>query len=140
MFIRRIAVTVLLCVVSAACSTSSEKLTKENQDAASWIASARIVAKSYGDGAIPKAYAHDALASFDKQLQATAKRVQSLSEPRALQTAVALQRAQQLITQIDASIEHDDQLSLAQFETQLDNEQKQLANLANPQSEQTRQP
>jgi hypothetical protein len=131
---RRTFVAVVLLAFCVACSGSSEKLTKDIQEANSWIASARLVAKSYSDGAVPKAYAHDALESFNQQLQSTAKRVQSTSEPRAAQTAAALQRAQRAIAQIDASIDQGDQLSIAQFDSQLDNEQKQLTTLANPQS------
>jgi hypothetical protein len=132
--IRRSVVIVLLCVVSGACTSNSEKLTKETQTAASWIASTQMVAKYYSDGAVPKAYAHDALESFNQQLQSTITRIQSISEPRAVQTAAALQRGQQAITQMNESIERDDRLSLAQFEVQLDNAQKQLAPVANPQS------
>ena len=138
MLISRI-VTVLLCAFFVACSSNSERLSKEIQDATSWIASAQMVAKSYGDGAVPKRYARDALEVFNQQLQSTANRVQSISEPRAVQTGAALQRAQQVITRIDESIERGDQLSLAQFENQLDNEQKQLITLVNFQG-QARQP
>ena len=140
MSLRLMFLAVLLGASSVACSSNSEKLTKEIQDANSWIASARLVAKSYGDGAVPKRYARDALESFNQQLQSTAKRVQSISEPRTLQTAAALQRAQQAITRIDESIERQDRVSLAQFDSQLDNEQKQLETLANPESDQTPPP
>ena len=140
MSLRPIFLVVLLCAISVACSSSSEKLTKEIQDANSWIASARLVAKAYGDGAVPKGYASDALKSFNQQLQSTAKRVQSISEPRAPQTAAALQRAQQAISQIDESIRREDRISLGQFDSQLDNEQKQLDTLANSESDQTPPP
>jgi len=139
-FRRRIAIVVLVGAVSAACSSSSEKLTKEIQEANSWIASAQIVAKSYGDGAVPKAYAHDALNGFNQQLRSTAKRVQSMSDPRVPETVASLQRVQQAISQIEASIEQADQLSLAQFAVQLQNEQRQLTLLLNPGSTPTRHP
>jgi len=127
---------VLLCTFCVACSSSSEKLTKDIQEATSWIASARLIAKAYRDGAVPSAYARDALRSFNQQLQSTARRIQSSSEPGAVQISGALQRAQQALTQADASIERGDQLSLGQFEIQLDNEQKQLAIFAASQSKQ----
>jgi hypothetical protein len=121
-----------LCVFLAACSDNSQKLTKEIQDAISWIASARLVASSCAAGAVPKAYARDALDSFNQQLQSTGKRVQSIPDARTSQASAALQRAQQAIVQIYASIDHGDQLSLPQFDVQLDNEQKQLMTLVNP--------
>jgi len=137
---RHIVSTVLLCAVVTACSSNSGKVTKETEDAISWIASAQLVAKSYSDGAVPKAYAHDALASFNQQLQSTGKRVQSIPEPRAVEVAATLQRAEQAIAQMNESIERGDQLSLAQFEIQLGNEQKQLATLASIQSGERGQP
>ena len=140
MSIRRIVLVSLLCAFSVACSSNSAKLAKEIQDANSWIASAQIVAKSYADGAVPKAYAHDALESFNQQLQSTAKRVQSISDPRAPNIVASLQGAQKAIAQIDASIEQADQLSLAQFAVQLDNEQKRLVTLANLELESAAQP
>ena len=140
MSIRRIAVAILLCTVSAACSSSPEKLTKEIQDANSWIASAQMVAKSYADGAVPKAYAHDALTSFNQQLQSTTKRVQSIADPRTSETVLSLQRAQQVMTRIDTAIQQADQLSLAQSGGQLEYEQRQLNTLVNPGSQTARQP
>lgn len=130
----------LLSTFVAACANSSEKLAKEVQDANSWIASTQILAKSYADGAVPKAYTHDALESFNQQLQSTAKRVQSISDPRASQVVASLQRAQKVIGQMDGSIEQNDQLSLAQFALQLENEQKRLITLVNPAAGAARQP
>src|ERR1043165_5416359 len=131
---------VVLCVFMAACSDNSQRLTQEVQDANSWIASARLVAKSYADGAVPKAYARDALDSFKKELESSGKRVQSVSDARASQSAAALQRAQQAITQIDGAIERGDPLSLAQFNAQLDNEQKLLTTIVNPDQSPPQQP
>ena len=140
MAIHRIILISLLGVFLAACSSSSAKLTKETQDANSWIASAQIVAKSYADGAVPKAYATDALENFNQQLQAIAKRVQSISDPRSSHIAASLQRAQKAVAQIAMSIQQDDHLSLARFALQLENEQKQLITLLNPESDSAPQP
>jgi hypothetical protein len=119
----------LLCVLTCACSSDSEKFAKEIKEANSWIASARMVAGFYNDGAVPKPYARDSLDSFMQQLESSAKRIQSIPDARAPQAASALQRAQDAIARMNTAIDQTDRLSLAQFDLQLENEQRTLSSL-----------
>jgi phosphatidate phosphatase PAH1 len=126
----------LACAVSIACSSNSEKLTKEIDEANSWIASARMVAEFHADRATPKPYTKDALENFSKQLQSSVSRVQSISDPRTPDATKTMQEAQQTISQMSSSIDRADNLSLAQFDLQLAAQQAALTQLADPKQSQ----
>lgn len=126
------AVLLLLPLLVCACGSDSEKLTKEIKEAVSWTASARAVAESYSSGAVPRPYAARAIESFGQEIQSTSERLQSLSESdnRRAQALATVQHARQTIAQIRKSIDERDDLSLAQLNLQLDNDQKTLTSLA----------
>ena len=130
---------IVLCVVSSACSSSSEKLTKELKEANSWLSSVHMIADSYVSGAVPGRYARDAIEAFDQQLQSSGKRLQSISDVKSAQAAATVQQAQQTISQMSTAIKQSDHLSLTQLSRQLEIYEKSLATLVESQTEQSQQ-
>lgn len=128
----RVILLLLLCVVGQSCASSSEKFTKEVQEAISWVASARMVGEAYANGTIPKGYAKKALASFDSELQSSAQRLQSISDKRREGTVIVLNQAEQTMAQMQTAL--DDSVSFAQLNLRLVDQQRALAATANPQA------
>ena len=122
----------LLCVVGQSCASSSQKFTKEVQEAISWVASARMIGEAYVNGTIPKGYAKKALASFDSELQSSAQRLQSISDKRREGTVIVLNQAEQTMAQMQTAL--DDSVSFAQLNLRLVDQQRALAATTNPQA------
>ena len=122
----------LLCLVGQSCASNSQKFTREVKEAVSWVASARMVGEACANGAIPKGYAEKALVSFDRELQSSAHRLQSISDERREQALFNLNQAEQIITQMQTAL--DDSVSFAQLNLRLLDQQKALAAATNPQT------
>jgi hypothetical protein len=128
----RVILLLLLCLVGQSCKSSSQKFTKEVQEAISSVASARMIGEAYANGTIPKAYTKKALASFDSQLQSSAQRLQSISDERREGTLIVLNQAEQTVAQMQTTL--DDSVSFAQLNLRLVDQQKALAATTNPQA------
>jgi hypothetical protein len=122
----------LLCVVGQSCASSSQKFTKEVQEATSWVASARMIGEAYVNGTIPKGYTKKALASFDSELRSSVQRLQTISDQRRAGTLVILNQAEQTMAQMQTAL--DDSVSVAQLNLRLVAQQRALAATTNPQA------
>ncbi|HEV8135640.1 MAG TPA: hypothetical protein VGP85_13235 [Pyrinomonadaceae bacterium] len=128
----RVILLLLLCVVGQSCASSSQKFTKEVQEAISWVASARMIGEAYVNGTIPKGYTKKALASFDSELRSSGQRLQSISDQRRAGTLVILNQAEQTVAQMQTAL--DDSVSFAQLNLRLVDQQRALAATTNPQA------
>jgi hypothetical protein len=134
---RRAIVLILLCVACQSCSSDAEKFTVEVKEATSWVASAQKVSEAYANGAAPEGYTRKALASFGKELQSSAQRMQSLADGRKDLAISTLQLSNQTLAQMETKF--GDRAGFAQLNVQLANQQTALAALTNPKPE-SRQP
>jgi hypothetical protein len=128
----RVILLLLLCVVGQSCTNSSQKFTKEVQEAISWVASARMIGEAYVNRNVPRGYTKKALASFDGELRSSAQRLQSISDQRRAGTLVILNQAEQTVAQMQTGL--DDSVSFAQLNLRLVDQQRALAATTNPQA------
>lgn len=120
----------LVCFIGQSCAGSSQKFTKEVQETVSWVASARMVAEAYANGAIPKGFTRIALASFDRELQSSIQRLRSISDERREQTLVNVNQVEQTVAQMQTAL--DDSIRFTQLNSRLVDQEKTLV-ATNPQ-------
>lgn len=127
----------LLLFVFTACSnqSASEVSTQHLKTVNSWLATVRMVAESWTQGAVPQRYAKQTL---EKTQQEIAKETESLFKrlPQTRsQLAPSLQQLQQTIQQLSIAVDQPEKAAIAVPLKQLIAEEKQLQTLLKSQSE-----
>jgi hypothetical protein len=127
---RRPIILVLLCLACQSCGSDAEKFNKEIEEAISWLASARMVSDAYANGTTPEGYTRKALASFQNELQSSAKRMETISDPRKQLALAALKQSDQTLVELQTKF--GDRAWFSQLNLQLANQQTSIAASANP--------
>jgi len=112
-----------------ACSSPSDKLTKELKTISSWAATASLVGEALMKGSVPVAYAKRTLETAEQKLQDESKMLEKSSDipnDERTRAQVEINRIQGLVGQMRTAIEGKDQAALSQSIGQLMIEERSI--------------
>ena len=112
-----------------ACSSPSDKLTKELKTISSWAATASLVGEALMKGSVPVAYAKRTLETAEQKLQDESKMLEKSSDipnDERTRAQVEINRIQGLVGQMRTAIEGKDQAALFQSIGQLMIEERSI--------------
>jgi hypothetical protein len=103
---------ILLAVAALACASPQQKLARSVEDAASWAASARLVAAAWAANSVPTAYARNALESsrrqLEKQREMLMRSARDLPAEHAAEAVGLISRAESAVGNMEAAVARRD--------------------------------
>lgn len=112
-----------------ACSSPSDKLTKELKTISSWAATSQMVGEALMNGKVPASFAKRTLETAGQNLQDESKTLSKSSDIPSEQRARAqeqINRIKLLVNQMETAIEGKDRAALAQSTAQLMDEEQAM--------------